>query len=238
MTATPKLESPGFTISEGTVTADANGNRTVLKFAAPAQRHIEGGFEMSVYAVLFDGDGRFVARRGSEYNRPCVLQNRAMWTHEFETEKLAQAKKLVYDIEYKVDYRRKLTGGELPALPAEADGSDYWRWLALDTRALEDRAVKIEMTFWARQSNFELTCSQTPKVTTDNCRSEFELDLFDADSNICATKNFSASLVCGQPRYEDASLSMERKALRALRFFELRARTEIRALARFEVPRP
>jgi hypothetical protein len=234
MANTSKLETPAFSIAEGTVTREAAGSRTLIKFTAPATRHLDGGFETSVYLVLFDADGNFVAKRSAD-SAKTVLSNRAAWTHEIETDKLANARRMVFEIQHRFDYRRKVCGGELPILPVESDGSDYWRWLKLDPRSLEDRTVKFDISLWARSSNLEITYSQTPKLTTDSIRSELELDLIDADGIVCFSKNFSISLNYGVPAYEDTSISMDRKALRALRFFELRARTEGRSIVRLPI---
>jgi hypothetical protein len=59
----------------------------------------------------------------------------------------------------------------------------------------------------------------------------FELDMTDADHQIAYTRVFSASLVCGQAGFDDTSIAIDRAALRPLRFFELRGRTEARGLA-------
>jgi hypothetical protein len=234
MVATSKLDAPGFTLSEGTLTRDAGGSRTTFRYTAPAQRHFDGGFEVSVYLCMFDAHGRFVAKRSAESSRT-VLANRATWVHEVETDKLSNAKSFAYEIQYRLDYRRKITAGELPTLPAEADGSDYWRWLSFDSRQLEDRAVKLDISLWARNSYLEITYSQAAKLATDSCRTEMEIDLLDADRNVMFTKNFSCGLNYGQPSFDDTSLSMDRKSLRTLRFFELRGRTEVRGLERLVI---
>jgi hypothetical protein len=234
MLNTDKLETAAFTLGEGTLTREPSGSRTLLRFAAPSTRHIDGGFEAAVHLLLFDGDGRFISRRGSDSSKT-VLANRAAWVHEIDNDKLANARRLVYEIQHKCDYRRKLLGGELPSLPAESDGSDYWRWLTLDPRALEDRVARFDISLWARNGSLEMTYVMTPKVPTDSMRSELEIDLLDADANVCFTRNFSIGLNYGGPSYEDFSISMERKALRTLRFFELRARTEMRAIVRLPI---
>ncbi len=235
MIPTAELDTPAFTLGAGTVTRESGGSRSVFRFVAPAKRHIEGGFSVSVAAVLFDAQGRFVARRSGSSDKT-VLANRAAWEHEFEHDKLAAATTLVYDIEHRVDYRRKIIGGELPALPAESDGSDYWRWLSLDARALEDRLVKLDIGLWARNSSLEITYSQACKLVADSCRTEFELDLIDADQQILFAKTFSCSLSSGRPPFDDTSVSMDRKVLRSLRFFELRGRTECRAISQLSLP--
>ncbi len=236
MASTPKLESPVFTIAEGTLTREASGSRTMLRFAAPSTRHLDGGFALSsVYAILFDRDGRFITKRNAESSKPYVLANRASWSHELLNDQLAGAARLVYDIEYRFDVRRKIVGGELPALAAEADGSDYWRWLNLDPRSLEDRVVRLDFALWARNSSIDVTIAQHAKVTTDSLRTELELDLIDADDNVAYSKSFSAGMNLGGPDYNDTSLNVDRKTLRTLRFFELRGRTEGRAVARLTI---
>ena len=228
---TPKLESVAFTIEAGEVVRSVAGSRTALRFTAPSKRHLEGGFEVEVHAVLFDAQGRFVHRRSSERSRT-VLGNRATWVHEVENDALASASRLSYEISHRFDYRRKIVAGELPELPTAADGSDYFRWVNFDARTLEDRAVKLDIGFWARNSSFEITMSQQPKLVTDSCRTEWELDLLDGDNTVMFSRNGSISLNYGGPAYDDSSISMDRRSMRQLKFYELRGRTECRAIAR------
>jgi hypothetical protein len=227
---TGKLESVAFTIEPGQVTRTSTGSRAVLKFEAPAKRHLDGGLDLDVYAILFNAQGRFVHRRSSERSRT-VLANRAAWTHEIDNDVIANATRIVYEIAHRFDYRRKIVAGELPELPSQADGSDYFRWIDLDPRTLEDRCVKLDVGFWARNSNFEITMSQTPKLPTDSCRTEWELDLLDAQGSVAFARTGSISLNYGMPAFDDSSISMDRKAMRQLKFFELRGRTECRAIA-------
>ena len=228
MGTTKKLETPAFTIDDGAVTKDNTGSRTVFKFIAPSQRHLEGGFEVAnVRAMLFDKEGRFIAKRGAESSRT-VLANRAMWIHEIPNDQLTTATKFVYEIEYKFDIRRKLVAGELPTLPAESDGSDYFRWLNLDPRTLEDRTAKFEFALWARQSELAITYGHTEKFVSDSFRNEFELDLLDGDNNVVLTRNFSGSGYV-RPFYDDTSIyGIDRRTIRSLKFFELRVRSEAR----------
>src|SRR5215470_13327287 len=193
MGKTPRLESVAFTLEEGELTKHPSGSRTALRFAAPAKRHIDGGFEVDVSVVLFDAQGRFVHRRSGDRSRT-VLANRAFWLHEIDNDVLASATRLVFDVQHRFDYRRRIVAGELPEMPREADGSDYYRWLNLDPRTLEDRAIKLDFGLWTRNSSVEITMSQTPKLVTDSCRTEWELDLLDADHNVCFTRNGSTSL--------------------------------------------
>lgn len=235
---TPSIETPAFTIGEGTIAQEAAGSRTVFRFSAPAKRHVEGGFEASgVGAVLLDRDGRFVARRNAEWSRT-VLANRASWVHELPQEQLQWASRLVYQIELRIDTRRKLTAGEVPALPAEADGNDYWRWLSIDPRVVEDRLAAFDVALWARTGEVAITHSCTPKITTDAFRCEYELDLLDAERQVVATRHFSSSLVCGRASYEDNAISMERRVMHTLKFFELRVRCETRAVYDLAVELP
>ena len=235
MSTTAKLETAAFTIEPGTVSKQPSGSRTALRFEAPAKRHFpEGGFDFDVYAILFDAQGRLVGRRSNERSKS-VLANRAAWLHEIDTDIVANATSLVYEIQHRFDYRRRIVAGEMPDLPVQADGSDYYRWSNFDPRTLEDRAVKLDIAFWARNSYFEITLSQTPKVATDSCRTEWELDLIDAQNMVVASRTGSISLNCGQPSFDDSSLSMDRKTMRTLKFFELRGRTEVRALERLAV---
>jgi len=235
MATSKKLETPVFTIEDGTVTKEAAGTRTLLRFAAEARRHIDGCFSVgNVYAHLFDREGRFIAKRGADSART-VLANRAGWLHEIANDQLATAARLVYEIEYRFDVRRKLVAGELPALPAESDGSDYWRWLNLDPRVLEDDTAKFDVALWARNSELTITFCHAPKIVTDSFRCEYELDLFDADQLVAASRSFSSSLNNGAPNYEDTGIYLERRAIRALKFFELRVRIEARAVVRLVV---
>jgi hypothetical protein len=233
---TPKLESPAFTIEPGTIVRQPAGSRTSFRFTAPAVRHFpDGGFQASVSMILRDAQGRLIARRSADSGRT-AFGNRASWYHEVDNDMLATATQLIYEIEHRFDYRRTIVRGELPALPAEADGSDYFRWLPnLDARLLEDRAVKLDFALWARQSYVDITLSQQPKLVTDSCRTECELDLLDADQNTCFSRSISSSLNYGQPSYDDTSLSMDRRTMRTLKFFELRGRTELRAIVRLDV---
>jgi hypothetical protein len=233
-----RLDTPPFTIEAGKITRQGStSSRTLLGFAAPAARHLDGGLEVNVYAVLFDAQGRFIGRRSHDRNRT-VLGSRAQWLHEIDNDWLAQAARITYELEYRFDHRRKILGGELPQIPAEADGSDHHRWLNLDPRALEDRIVRIDFALWVRSSELVITISQQPKFSTDSCRTDFELDLIDADQQLAYTRTFSTSLNCGQPSFDDTAIGIERRALRPLRFFELRGRTEGRGIARwsFDVP--
>lgn len=230
MAKTPKLETAAFTIEEGQLTRHASGSRAQFRFAAPSQKHLDGGFEVDVYITLFDAQGRFVHRRGGERSK-LVLGSRAAWVHEIDNDVLSNAVSAVYEISHRFDTRRKIAAGELLPLPPEADGSDYCRWQGLDPRTLEDRVVRLDIGFWARSSYFEITYAQHPKVPTDSCRTELELDLLDADKNLVAQRNFSASLNCGRPDYNDTSISMDRKTMRTLAFFELRGRTECRTIS-------
>jgi len=229
MAKTPKLDTAAFTIEEGQLTRHASGSRQQFRFNAPAQKHLDGGFELDVYMLLFDNQGRFVHKRSGERSK-LILGGRAQWVHELDNDAVGNAVTAVYEISHRFDYRRKISAGELLPLPPEADGSDYFRWGGLDPRTLEDRVVKLDLAFWARNSYFEITYAQHPKLPTDSCRTEMELDLLDADRNLIAQRNFNASLTCGRPDYNDTSISMDRKTMRTLRFFELRGRTECRSI--------
>jgi hypothetical protein len=234
MGKTPKLESAAFTIEEGDLTRHPSGSRTALRFVAPAKRHIDGGFDLDVNVILFDAQGRFVHRRSSDRGRT-VLANRAFWVHEIENDCLAAATQLVYEVSHRFDYRRRIIAGELPEISPQADGSDYYRWLNLDPRTLEDRVVKLDFGLWTRNSYVEITMSQLPKLQTDSCRTEWELDLLDADRNVCYARTGTASLNCAGPSYDDTSISMDRRSMRQLKFFELRGRTEVRAIAKLPI---
>jgi len=232
---TERLETPAFTIEAGTVTRHtASSSRTMLRFTAPSARQIDGGFDAQVSAVLFDGQNRLIGRRGGSRDKT-ILGNRALWIHEIDNDWIGQAARVVYEIEHRFDYRRKIVAGELPQLPADADISDYFRWLNLDPRTLEDRAVRFDFALWARSSELAVTVSQHPKLVTDSCRTELELDLLDGDHNLCFSRPFSCGLNYGQPNVDDTSISMDRRTLRALKFFELRGKTEVRAIAKLVI---
>ena len=236
MPTTPPLDTPAFTLDEGTLVREAGGSRTMFRFAAPSRRHLDGGFQLSqVSMIFFDRDGRFVVRRTAESSKPFVLANRAAWAHEVLVDQLARATRAVYEIEHRFEYRRKIVAGELPPLPPEADGSDYWRWIDLDARTLEDRVVRFDFALWARTDGIDATIASHPKFPTDSLRTELELDLLDADGNVQFAKTFSSSLNGGAPEYYDTSVRVDRKTLRTLRFFELRGRTESRAISRLPI---
>lgn len=233
-----RLDLPPFTIEPGKITRQgSSSSRSLLTFSGPAVRHLDGGLEINVAALLFDGQDRFIGRRGGDRSR-CVIGKRAQWCHEIDNDWLTQAARISYEIEYRFDHRRKILGGELPQLSAEAASSDYFRWLNLDPRALVDRAVQLDFALWVRSSELVITIAQHPRFATDSCRTEFELDLIDVDHQIAYTRVFSASLTCAQAAFEDTSISIDRAALRPLRFFELRGRTEGRGLVRwsYDVP--
>lgn len=234
MTNTAGLESVAFTLDAGQVTKHSAGSRTAFRFAAPSKRHLDGGFDAEVNLVLFDAQGRFVHRRSGERSRT-VLANRAFWVHEVDNDCVASATCMVYEISHRFDFRRKIVAGELPELPSQADGSDYFRWLNLDPRTLEDRAIKLDFALWARNSSIEITSTQQSNIATDSCRTEWELDLLDGDYQVCFTRSGSVGLNYGGPSYDDASISMDRRSMRTLKFFELRGRTEIRAIARLSI---
>lgn len=232
---TERLETPAFTIEPGEVTRQAaSSSRTMLSFAAAAARHFDGAFEVSVNAIVFDAQGRFIGRRSGDRSKT-VLGNRAAWSHEIDNDWLAQAANVTYEIEHRFDYRRRVVAGELPPLAVDADASDYYRWLNLDPRTLEDRAVRYDFGLWVRSSELVITISQRPMFVTDSCRSELELDLLDDQRQLCFSRPFNVSLNYGQPAYDDTSISMDRRAMRSLRFFELRGRTEARNVARIAV---
>lgn len=233
-----RLDTPPFTIEPGKITRQGNtSSRSLLTFSAPAARHLDGGLEITVSALLFDGRDRFIGRRGGDRSRT-VIGKRAQWRHEIDNAWLVQAARITYEIEYRFDYRRKLLGGELPQLSAEAASSDYYRWLNLDPRLLDDRAVQLDFALWVRSTELVITISQQPRFITDSCRSELELDVIDVDHQVAFTRVFSASLLCGEAAFDDTSISIDRAELRPLRFFELRGRTEARGLARwsYDVP--
>lgn len=230
MAKTPKLDTPAFSVAEGQLTRHASGSRAQFRFSAASEKHLDGGFEADVYMILFDAQGRFVHKRSGERSK-LILGSRAQWVHEIDNDVLSNATSATYEISHRFDYRRKITAGELLPLPPEADGSDYVRWNGLDPRTLEDRVIRLDMAFWARNSYFEITYAQHPKLPTDSCRTELELDLLDADRNLVAQRNFNASLTAARADYNDTSISMDRRTLRTLRFFELRGRTECRSIA-------
>jgi hypothetical protein len=232
---TERLETPAFTIEAGTLTRHAlTSSRTALRFIAPAERHLDGGFDATVSAILYDARDRFIARKGGSRDKT-ILGSRAVWVHELDNDWLAQAARVTYEIDHRVDFRRKIVAGELPQLPAQADVSDYYRWLDLDPRTLEDRVVRFDFALWARASEVAITVSQTPKLATDSCRSELELDLLDGNLQLCFSRPLSIGLNYGQPSFDDTSITMDRPTMRALRFFELRGRTDLRGLARLVV---
>jgi hypothetical protein len=233
-----RLDTPPFTIEPGKIVRQgSSSSRSLLTFSAPATRHLDGGLEINVAALLFDAQDRFIGRRGADRSR-CVIGKRAQWSHEIDNDWLSQAARITYEIEYRFDYRRKILGGELPQLSAEAASSDYFRWLNLDPRALVDRGVQLDFALWVRSSELVITISQQPRFVTDSCRTELELDLIDVDHQIAYTRTFSAGLVSGQAAFDDTSIGIDRAALRPLRFFELRGRTDGRGLARwsYDVP--
>jgi hypothetical protein len=229
------VEMPAFTIGEGAVDLAVSGTRTLLTFTAPATRHLDGGLELSAYMMLYDKDGRFIARRSTEWNKPCLIATRAAWTHEIHNDQLALATRLVYEVEHRFDWRRRMVAGELPPLPAEADGVEAYRWTTLDPRTLEDRIARYDLGLWARSDSFEVTLGQYPKLETETMRTEMEIDLLDAQRQVMYSKNFSVSLNNCGPAYTDTSLRMDRKTLRTLAFFELRGRTESKGIARIAV---
>lgn len=234
MATTKRVECPAFTIEEGKVTKEA-GRRATFRFEAKSARQLDGGLEISnINALLFDRDGRFVAKRRHEYSKT-VLAGRASWMHEIPTDQLATATRLVYEVEHRFDVRRKLVAGELPALPAESDASEYWPWLVLDSRTLEDRTARFDFGLWAGGSGVEITYGQAPKMITDSFRTECELDFLDGDREVVATKHFSMSLANARPTFDDTSMSFERKVMRTLKFFELRAKTEARGMVELAV---
>jgi hypothetical protein len=98
--------------------------------------------------------------------------------------------------------------------------------------------VRLDFALWVRSSELVITIAQQPKFSTDSCRTEFELDLVDADQQLAYSRAFSTSLNCGQPSFDDHAIEIERRALRPLRFFELRGRTEARGIARVSLDVP
>ncbi len=231
-TSTAAFESPGVAIGEGTLKREKAGDRVQLAFTAPCKRAFDGGYELSgIYAALHDRDGRLVVRRSAEWGKS-LLTNRAAWVHEFLPEQVSAATSLVYEIDYRFDYRRTVATGELPTLPAEADGSDWWRMVAPDPRSLTDRCARFDLGLFARSSSVEIWVVQHPQESFENLRTEFEFEMLDADGVSALARTFSVSGCGTNPTYTDTAPSIERRALRGLRFYTLRGRTEARLLAR------
>lgn len=231
-TKTAAVHSPGVAIEEGTLTREKSGDRVQFAFAAPCKRAFDGGYELSnAFALLHDRDGRLVVRRSAEWGKS-LLTNRAAWLHEFLPEQVAAASSLVYEVEYRFEYRRVVATGELPALPAEADGSDWWRWVAPDLRTLTDPCARFDLGVFARSGSVEIWVVQHPQESFENLRTEFEFEMVDVDGVIALSRNFSISSYGTNPAYTDTAPSIERRALRGLRFYTLRGRTEARLLAR------
>ena len=231
-TKTAAVDSPGVAIGEGTLTREKSGDRVLFSFAAPCKRAFEGGYELSnAYAALHDREGRLVVRRSAEWGKS-LLTNRAAWVHEFLPEQVAAASSLVYEVDYRFEYRRTVATGELPALPAEADGSDWWRLVAPDPRSLTDRCARFDLGVFARSSSLDVWVVQHPMASFDSLRTELELEMVDADGIIAMARNFSLSGSGSTPAYTDISPSIERRALRGFRFFTLRGRTEARLITR------
>jgi hypothetical protein len=229
---TAAVQAAGVSIDEGLIARRASGDRIQLAFSAPCKRLVDGGYELSnVYALLHGKDGRLVVRRSAEWGK-YVLTNRASWVHEFLPEQISAAATLSYEIDYRFDYRRTIVAGELPVLPAEADGSDWWRWVEPDPRTMTDGCVRVDLGIFARASAIDVWVVQHPLFSFDSVRSELEFEMTDADGFTVQSRNFSVSSSGSNPGYSDFSPSIERRALRNLRFFALRGRTEARMLLR------
>src|SRR5256885_16048690 len=91
-----RLDTPPFTVEPGRLTRQGNASsRSLLTFSAPAARHLDGGLEVTVSALLFDGQGRFIGRRGGDRSRT-VIGKRAQWRHEIDNAWLVQAARITY----------------------------------------------------------------------------------------------------------------------------------------------
>jgi hypothetical protein len=236
MSISKRVETPVFVIEEGTIAKERIGTRTNVVFTAKAARQIECAFELAdVRLLMFDKAGHFLGKRSSQRSRN-VLANRAHWLHEVPSDQLAYASRIVYEIEFRYDVTRKLVGGELPVLAADSDSTEWFRWLSIDPRALDERSAKYQFTLWARPNDIAITYGFAPKVQTDNFDTKFELDLLDAERNVVLSKNFNLGQVLGRGNYEENELyGLDRKTMRTLRFFELRARSDIKSIVDLEL---
>ncbi|MFN0251095.1 MAG: hypothetical protein ACKV2T_29740 [Kofleriaceae bacterium] len=236
MSTSKRVETPVFVIEEGVLVKERAGARTNVVFTAKAARQIECAFELSdVRLLMFDKAGHFVGRRSSQRSRN-VLANRAYWVHEVPTDQLAYASRIEYEIEYRYDVTRKLVGGELPALAAESDSTEWFRWLSIDPRSLDDRSAKYYFTLWARPSDIVFTYGFEPKVRTETFDTRFELDLLDAERNVVLTRNHFLGQFMGGRNYDESDIyNIDRKTMRSLKFYELRARSDIRTVAGLEL---
>jgi hypothetical protein len=230
------VETPVFVVEEGALVKERVGARTNLVFTAKAARQIECAFELlDVRLLMFDKAGHFLGRRSSQRMRN-VLANRAHWLHEVPSDQLAYASRIRYEIEYRYDVTRKLVAGELPALAADSDSTEYFRWLSVDPRSLDDRSAKYHFTLWAKPSDIVFAYGFEPKVQTDNFDTKFELDLLDQERNVVLSRNFQLGQFLGGGNYDENELySIDRKTMRTLRFYELRARSDIKSVAAFEL---
>lgn len=236
MSTSKRVETPVFVIEEGTLTSERVGTRTNLTFNAKAARQIECAFELAdVRLMMFDKAGHFLGRRSSQRARN-VLANRARWMHEVPSDQLAYASRIVYEIEFRYDVTRKLVGGEIPALAAESDSTEWFRWLSIDPRALDERSAKYHFTMWAKQSDIVFTYGFAPKVQTDNFDNKFEIDLLDAERTVVLTKNLNIGQSLGRGNYDENELyNIDRKTMRSLKFFELRVRSDVKSVVDLEL---
>src|SRR6185503_9617414 len=101
-----------------------------------------------------------------------------------------------------------------------------------DLRSMTDRCARFDLGVFARSGSVDIWLAQHPLETFENLRTEFELDVVDAEGVIALSRNFSVSGCGTTPAYTDTSPSIERRALRSLRFFTLRGRTEARLITR------
>jgi hypothetical protein len=231
---TPAFTTPAFALDPGTLASERALDRVRLTFTAPARRLLDGGFELAgVYLWLTDRDGRLITRKSGDWSQQPLLSNRAVWVHEVLADQLAAAASITYEIDHRFDYRRTVAAGELPPLPVEADGSEWWRWLEPDPRTLTDACQRFDLGLWARSGGLDLTLVVHPRAPFESLRSELELELADADGLVAYSRTLSISSYGETPGAWDASDSMERRALRALHLYKLAGRTEGRLAARF-----
>jgi len=231
---TETVDCPAFSIGAHALTVERNDNRVVSTFTAPSRRKLDGGFELvGVWAYLYDSSGRFVVRRSAESygGRLFVLDNRAVWSHELLDDQWNQAAHLVYEIEARVDVRRRLADGPLPELPPLANASDYWRWLP-DAGPIEDPLAQYDFALFARRSAVDAVALKTVRAGVESARTDLQLDLADAEGMTIASLIFGMAGGPAAPGHGQASTSLDRKRIRSLRTFSLQARTEARFFTR------
>lgn len=227
-----RIETPTFALWNPELARERSGDRTVLRFSAPGERRLAGGgFEInSINAILLDREGAPLVRRYHESGRQCVIGKLCTWSHELYDEQLAGAAALVYEVETRVDLRRTLLAGALEAIDLDDERRRPWPHTAGARGG--DPLLQLSVAMVFNRGDLDINLLGEATGTHDGHSTQFEIDLLDQDGNAIASRTASFSIGAPGLGYTDTGLRLERRVAKAVRGFEIRGRTEVRAIAR------